>query len=198
VCRGIVFEEVPCHNCGALKKENEISAMQKILTNAQRQDTKATILDHFFQLLQNDTSISHLGVDKNFTLHTLIVDYDNYLNANKGLLHLNTFSREDILSQYYAKHDDITVSPNPFGNFINIKGRYNTNENVQVFIYDVLGNLVFNQSFQTPNISIDTAHLPNGSYQLITHTSSKPFVFHLIKLSTRARYHLSLSVILIA
>jgi len=62
----------------------------------------------------------------------------------------------------------LKVYPNPTNGELNISYTYTIN---QVEVYNLLGQKVITQNFESKDVSLNVSHLSNGSYILILHAN---------------------------
>jgi len=77
---------------------------------------------------------------------------------------------------------DLSIYPNPFKEYVNIKFSKPTEYPIQIEVFDVRGRLVINQEFRPSNlISVPTDQLEDASYIIRVSSGSQEFLKKLIK-----------------
>ncbi|MEO8760637.1 MAG: S8/S53 family peptidase, partial [Bacteroidia bacterium] len=123
--------------------------------------------------LQKNPTATNLQIKQAITGCTTKDNYtgNNLPNNNWGYGKLDGFGALtcNMLSTkiHQLKNEDVNVYPNPTTRMLNIECSMLNEDNVQYAIYDVLGNLIKNSTFQIKNlITLDVSGLQSGIYFL--------------------------------
>lgn len=80
-----------------------------------------------------------------------------------GPMGLYSLSPTTTINQVEKSNNQLTIYPNPLNDVLN----FNVSKNSNIKIYDLVGNIVFEQSFLKGQHSINLKHLSNGLYFII-------------------------------
>lgn len=120
-------------------------------------DTKETIKTFF--KYQNSARVYLKNFDTNRVIEIISVTYDDIISCPAIQKAVVGIDEELIL-----KNDDFLVFPNPFKNFINIKG--NELKSGYIQIVDIQGRTIFTKEYSDNEIQINLTNLINGIYIL--------------------------------
>jgi hypothetical protein len=125
-------------------------------------------LDYGANWLPIDTGIQYISVQ--FLNDTIGWAGGFNLNASQGGIYkwddFGTFVPQKEISR-----SDVKVYPNPANDMLHVELKDNTSSPEVIFVVDMVGRIVFNQtvSGNIENISIDISHLQSGMYTLVVY-----------------------------
>jgi PKD repeat protein len=121
-------------------------------------------------------------------LPTYLGDVTDFNNAYIMNLQGNAFSvdihLQEVVGINSLTKNDITISPNPFTNKIELDYNEKAHENIKICIYSILGNIVYQTevSNSEEKTSIDLSYINAGVYFIkISSFSAKPITKKIIK-----------------
>lgn len=121
------------------------------------------------------------GPFETFIINDLRVSYDNHIylsSKGKGILKYMAHLPTSVQSNSAG---DIKFSPNPTHGIINIKFNHLVNKGFEISIYNLNGENVFKQNFNTSDIELNISHLPSSIYFLHYFDGDQRFVSKLFK-----------------
>lgn len=124
--------------------------------------------------------VSKKEIDRNNAVYALqhnrnpFIDYPEMADCIFGTSDCSYMNIEDQQLQR-----NISLYPNPAGDFLNIE--YATNEDLNIEILDISGKLLLKQQVSADNKSISTAHLPKGMYILAASNDKGVAHFRFVK-----------------
>lgn len=96
----------------------------------------------------------------------LLLDFfvmSNVASGQAGPMGLYSLSPTNTINQVEKSNNQLTIYPNPLNDVLN----FNVSKNSNIKIYDLVGNIVFEQSFLKGQHSINLKYLSNGLYFII-------------------------------
>ena len=88
----------------------------------------------------------------------------------------DTLTTQPLGIKQYATNTQISIYPNPAKDIVNVECSI-VNENIEIIITDMLGNIVIhNSEFITHNLALDVSALPAGVYFVRTGSSTQKFI----------------------